>query len=600
MSSESSSEKAQRLLSVIYVGHNSFRKDSCRMRLGLALNRLAENVDTLAAACSVEIIVADWGNASPLAEALDLTETSRALARFLAIPGSPGPAGPDGSGAVSKSQAVNCAVRRVSGKYLLVCDGDVYIPLETLAELLMHLRRGYVHSFSLDNSFFWASACLVPDEFLLKTPEQKQQPTMPLDPSLNISTAFWSCFPAPEHLEDYIRNNRAAMVRKRIRVDKAYTGSGAAVLMRRSMWFESTGFDERPGGRRWDDLEFTRRLLGKYRWDDLHHHGLSFFVLGERPESEPPCGPAGLPAPPAPAFEPGSFSVNPPDWGLAGAKLEWRDGYGLPAGEGAAGAGSEYFTRFDETLPPKTVREIVASNPVYRGVAEKHSYLPLTWFGNQNPLRATLEALRPRSVCEIGSYMGASARFFADFPSVIEVYCIDHWDRNRVEGYDPEGASQSFFNNLYAQFLANAVHSGIDDKILPLRLDSRAAAGYCLRRGLQFDLIYIDGDHTTVGARDDILKWHPLLKSGGLLCGDDWAWQKEPDNVAGAVISVAREKSWRVFHAGNFWLALPGAFAVLPLTREVLQQIRPVGPPACTARPLPPCPGERYRPEHTA
>jgi predicted O-methyltransferase YrrM len=575
MSSEFSSSKPERLLSVIYAGHDSFQKDGYRMRLGLSLNRLAENVDTLDASRRVEILVADWGNDPPLADVLELTEVSRALTRYLEVPGAPGATAPGRGGAVSKAQTVNSAVRRASGKYLLVCEEEVYLPLDTLAELLRHLRRGYVHSYSLDNSFFWASTHLVPDDFFWKAPEQKQQPTMPLDPSLNISTAFWSCFPAPEHLDDYVRDHRAALVHKPVGANKVYTGPGAALLMSRDMWFESTGFDEKVGGQRWDDLEFTRRLLTKYRWDDLNHHGLSFFVLGERPESDDRSASSGLPQASAPSLESKVVSVNPPDWGLSGLDLKWRDGYGLPMEGGAGGTGSENLTRLDETRPPKTVRQIVAANPVFQGVAERFSFLPLTWFGNQHPLRAALEALQPLWVCEIGSYMGASARFFADFPSVAAVYCVDHWDRDRVEGYDPEGASQSFFNNLYAQFLANAVHSGVDDKIVPLRLDSRAAAGYCRRQGLRFDLIYIDGDHTTVGARDDLLRWHPLLKAGGLLCGDDWAWQKEPDNVAGAVTSVAREKAWRVFHAGNFWLVVPGRFDVMPLTLEVLERVIP-------------------------
>jgi hypothetical protein len=36
-----------------------------------------------------------------------------------------------------------------------------------------------------------------------------------------------------------------------------------------------------------------------------------------------------------------------------------------------------------------------------------------------------------------------------------------------------------------------------------------------------FDLIYIDGDHEAGAVKNDIEKALPLLKDGGLLCGDD-------------------------------------------------------------------------------
>ena len=156
--------------------------------------------------------------------------------------------------------------------------------------------------------------------------------------------------------------------------------------------------------------------------------------------------------------------------------------------------------------------------------------------------------------------MGASARCFATHASVEQVFCIDHWDRTRVEKYQPGIHPEHLMNNMYEQFLANAVHSGTDSVITPIRLDSDAAADYCLANGITFDLIYVDGDHTTVGARSDILKWAPLLNKGGYICGDDWAWQTEPDNVAGAVISVAQEKGWQIYYYGNFWLAISGPY----------------------------------------
>lgn len=37
-----------------------------------------------------------------------------------------------------------------------------------------------------------------------------------------------------------------------------------------------------------------------------------------------------------------------------------------------------------------------------------------------------------------------------------------------------------------------------------------------------FDFIYIDGNHSYDAVKDDLLKWYPKLKKGGLIAGDDY------------------------------------------------------------------------------
>lgn len=37
-----------------------------------------------------------------------------------------------------------------------------------------------------------------------------------------------------------------------------------------------------------------------------------------------------------------------------------------------------------------------------------------------------------------------------------------------------------------------------------------------------FDFIYIDGNHSYDAVKDDLIKWYPKLKKGGLIAGDDY------------------------------------------------------------------------------
>ena len=38
-----------------------------------------------------------------------------------------------------------------------------------------------------------------------------------------------------------------------------------------------------------------------------------------------------------------------------------------------------------------------------------------------------------------------------------------------------------------------------------------------------FDFIYVDGNHSYDGVKDDLEKWYPKLKQGGLIAGDDYS-----------------------------------------------------------------------------
>jgi predicted O-methyltransferase YrrM len=45
-----------------------------------------------------------------------------------------------------------------------------------------------------------------------------------------------------------------------------------------------------------------------------------------------------------------------------------------------------------------------------------------------------------------------------------------------------------------------------------------------------YDFIYVDGDHRAAGALQDIVISWPLLKKGGIMIMDDYAWNGFPDN----------------------------------------------------------------------
>src|SRR2546423_1667256 len=111
-------------------------------------------------------------------------------------------------------------------------------------------------------------------------------------------------------------------------------------------------------------------------------------------------------------------------------------------------------------------------------------------------LDSLVRALIPASpvILEIGSYLGASACVMANaLNGRGEVHCVDTWSNLAMS----EGSRDTF-----AEFKANTAK--FSALIKPVRAASRDAAAHF---GKEIDLLFIDGDHSFEGCRDDLLAW---------------------------------------------------------------------------------------------
>lgn len=521
-----------KLLSILCQGRNDSYMGNFTWRLSTVLNNYARSALFLGLEQEVEFIVSDWGSEVPLHEVLELSSEARRMVKFLITPPQvtkvydkdAGFAGP---------HPTNAAARRARGKYLMFADSDVFIPLESLTKLIYHLREGHVHDYSLDESFFWASRTHVPNDFV------EQNPLL-------------------EEVDLHIKRNWESYAHDQVSIE-SFLGAGLCLLMKREMWLESTGWDERLIYWGWNDIDWHRRLVWKYRWNDLERYGMKMYHLEHYKGDRSKDFHKNMTRKMNDMNDPTEFAPNPSDWGLRDVALKMVDGYGLEVDSKSSNSKAKELTTFRKEVAPISVSELVVTNKVYESVAKRFPYNPHTWWVNGDIVSALMPQVQPRTIAEIGSWLGGSARAFLKFPSVEKIFCVDHWDKKRVENYVPGGMPERLMNNMYEQFLANAVHSGISEKVYPIRLNSVEGAEYCHQHGLTFDMIYIDGEHSTLGVQRDIELWHKLLSPNGLLCGDDWSWQKEPNNVAGAVMRMAEKYDWEVFAHGNFWFVVPKA-----------------------------------------
>ena len=169
------------------------------------------------------------------------------------------------------------------------------------------------------------------------------------------------------------------------------------------------------------------------------------------------------------------------------------------------------------------------------------------WFGNANQIVEICEPLQPKTVIEVGSWLGSSTRFIAQLiPDDGKVYAIDTWlgSDEAAHKNDPR------LKRIYHIFLSNVVHAGLQEKIIPVRMTSLEAAEAL---NVKADFIYIDASHKTQDVYNDIIAWSKHLNPQGVICGDDWLW----DSVRIAVQLASIELKQQIEAEGNFWRFKP-------------------------------------------
>lgn len=159
-----------------------------------------------------------------------------------------------------------------------------------------------------------------------------------------------------------------------------------------------------------------------------------------------------------------------------------------------------------------TVDEAVAvadKIPGWMSVAE------LRWLANVASSR--------KLILEIGSWQGRSSKAMA--MTVGErVYCVDPWYRASGEGLKLHPELPDADDNVINAFRANLAPELVCGKAVPIRMKSDKALAILKDTlgGRKLDMVFVDGDHTYEGVRDNVRDYAPLIARGGLLCGHDW------------------------------------------------------------------------------
>jgi len=143
-----------------------------------------------------------------------------------------------------------------------------------------------------------------------------------------------------------------------------------------------------------------------------------------------------------------------------------------------------------------------------------------------------IQQYRPRLIVEVGTWKGSSALQLAAGLKTQgtdgAVICIDTWLGSlehltkKVPGWNLGQNFSHGYPTLYFQFLANVLHKGLQDFIVPLPTTSTIGARLLAQYHLQADMVYLDGSHDEEDVYQDLAHYWKVLRPGGLCFGDDW------------------------------------------------------------------------------
>jgi len=125
-------------------------------------------------------------------------------------------------------------------------------------------------------------------------------------------------------------------------------------------------------------------------------------------------------------------------------------------------------------------------------------------------------------MAEIGCYLGESTVIWASSNKIKKIYAIDPWKN----GYDSEDQSSYVcsMNKVESEF--DKVILPYKDKVIKYKMTSLDALS--LFEDNSLDFVYIDALHTYEGIKNDIIKWMPKVKVGGILGGHDYLREGHP------------------------------------------------------------------------
>ena len=155
------------------------------------------------------------------------------------------------------------------------------------------------------------------------------------------------------------------------------------------------------------------------------------------------------------------------------------------------------------------------------------------------PVVKSVAERAPLEILEVGSCAGASAISWASALKKLglggHVTCVDPWlpyfDSEKETGRHYDNMNRAAKSGLiYQLFRHNVSSSGFGKTILAKR--GKSCAILPKLQAQSFDIVYLDGSHVLEDVLFDLREAKRLIRSGGIVCGDDLELQLHERNLA--------------------------------------------------------------------
>lgn len=186
-----------------------------------------------------------------------------------------------------------------------------------------------------------------------------------------------------------------------------------------------------------------------------------------------------------------------------------------------------------ESVSVKKINEnllnsLFEKNPYQDFEIEKYQKDMQGW-GSEHPIfNRMIETIRPKLIMEVGVWKGGSTLTMANSLRKNDIdcpiICIDTWLGGEEHFNSKLFTRKNGYPKLFYQFLANMLHEGIEDIVVPFPQTSHIAAEILRKKEIVADLVYIDASHEYGDVLEDLKRYWSLVSDNGCLIGDDYQW----------------------------------------------------------------------------
>jgi predicted O-methyltransferase YrrM len=153
------------------------------------------------------------------------------------------------------------------------------------------------------------------------------------------------------------------------------------------------------------------------------------------------------------------------------------------------------------------------------------------WFGSEDIERFLPKYTEEKRMLEIGSFEGKSTVWFLE--NILlnlnsTITCVDPWtsysqNTDSFNSYNTLETEWNFKNNQKT-FIYNIYQSGYPEKVIINKGFSYKILPKLINDNEKYDIIFIDGNHTSPFVLSDcVMSWY-LLADNGIMIFDDYLW----------------------------------------------------------------------------